>query len=295
MTSADATVIPFNPGSRVRKDRDPRLTRVSRGAYVPGIDADTLAERVRAVAAVVGPGNVVVDRTAAWLHGVDTFALVEQQAIPPMEFCAPPGHARSVRPEVRGRNRTLHPSEIMEIQGVAVTTPIRTAVDLGCHLRRREAMAALDAFARLHDVQGVDLQRMVDNFRRRRGVVQLRELVAYVDGRAESPRESWMRLALIDAGLPKPEPQVWVDVDGEPTYRLDLAYRLARVGVEYDGREAHDGVIQRVRDERRRRHLRELGWRTISIRAGDFEDDRLRRWIGQVREALSETYTTRRW
>lgn len=295
MDSANATVIPFPHGPGRRKDREPALIRVSRGAYVAALDAETLVERVRAVAAVAGSDQVVVDRTAAWLHGIDTFALAEQEVLPPMEFCAPPGRARVMRPEVRGRNRTLHPSELMDVQGLAVTTPMRTALDLGCHLRRREAMAALDGFARLHNVQGSDLRAMVNNFRGRRGVVQLRELSDYVDGRAESPRESWMRLALLDAGLPKPEPQVWVNVGDEPTYRLDLAYRLARVAVEYDGHEAHSTVLQRVRDERRRRHLRALGWRLVVVRSGDFEPSRVDRWTSEVRCALDDTYTSRRW
>ena len=55
-------------------------------------------------------------------------------------------------------------------------------------------------------------------------MIQLRELIARVDTRAESARESWTRLAIHDAGLPRPTPQYWVLIDGHPTYRLDLAY-----------------------------------------------------------------------
>ncbi|MEU3454246.1 DUF559 domain-containing protein [Micromonospora sp. NPDC006766] len=46
-----------------------------------------------------------------------------------------------------------------------------------------------------------------------------------------------MRLVLIDGGLPPPEPQLWVpDEWGNPVVRLDLGYRVHKVGIEYDGR-----------------------------------------------------------
>ena len=51
---------------------------------------------------------------------------------------------------------------------------------------------------------------MLPRFRRRRGVVQLRELLELVDARIESARESWTWLEIHDAGLPLPEPQVWI-------------------------------------------------------------------------------------
>lgn len=291
MSTHPATnVIPFR-----RPDRNPALRRLGRGVYVPATDPQTLATRARAIIAVSRPGNVAVDRTAAWLHGIDTHGWAEAASEPPLEFCAPPGGPRIERPEVRGRNRTLHPSDLMELHGITVTTPLRTALDLGCVLRRSEALAALDAFARLHQVTTADLRANLDRFRGRRGVVQLRELIDRIDPRAESPRESWMRLALIDAGLPTPEPQVWVEVDGVPTYRVDLAYRLARVAVEYDGIDFHSTVEQRVRDERRRRELESLGWTTIVVRRGDFSPQRTEAWTAKVRDALATTYTSRRW
>ena len=288
-----AIVLPFERPDRRRFD--PTLRRISHGVYAPATSPSTLTERATAIASASAPGNVAVDRTAAWLHGIDTHSWAESQTEPPLEFCAPPGSIRIERADIRGRHRTLHPSDVMLLHGVAVTTPVRTALDLGCVLRRREALAALDAFARLHDVTAADLRLNLDRYRGRRGVVQLRELIDYMDPRAESPRESWLRLAIIDASMPIPEPQVWVAIDGEPTYRVDLAYRLARVAVEYDGAEFHTTVEQRVRDERRRRDLRRLGWKVIVVREGDFQADRIDLWLGQLREALGAAYTSRRW
>ena len=89
-----------------------------------------------------------------------------------------------------------------------------------------------------------------------------------------------MFLAIADAGLPLPEPQVWIEIDGVPTYRLDFAYRRARVVVEYDGEEAHEG--REAEDEERRAWLRRHGWTVIVVRIGDFTGEALDRWLTRV-------------
>jgi hypothetical protein len=204
------------------------VRRLVRGAYLrAGID-DSVEMRARTVAAVMSPHQVVCDRTAAWIHGVDTLTYAEHDIPPPIETCALRGHQPCGLDGVKGRTRDLAAYDIVSIGGVRVTTPLRTALDLGCLLRRREAMAALDAFARIHGLTRGQLVAEARRYRRRRGVIQLRELVALVDARAESARESWTRLAIHDAGLSAPEPQVWIEIDGVPVYRLDLAYRRAR-------------------------------------------------------------------
>jgi hypothetical protein len=271
------------------------LRRVVTGAVVDGELADSLELRARSVALVLSRDHIVCDRTAAWLHGVDTLLYQEHEILPAVEVCALRGHEPSVRSGVDGRTRDLSPHDVTEIDGVRVTTPLRTALDLGCHLRRREAYAALVAFARNHGLERAELQREALRFKRRRGVRQLRELMPLVDPRIESARESWTILAILDAGLPAPEPQVWIEVDGVPTWRLDFAYRLAKVCVEYDGFAAHEATLeQRAYDERRRAWLRAHGWTVIVIRNGDFTGEALDRWLRELREALRPTYSNRR-
>ena len=181
---------------------------------------------------------MLCDRTAAWVLGVDCFRYAELDCIPPLESCVLRGHEPTERREVVGRTRDLREDDIIEIGGVRVTTPLRTAADLLCLLPRREALAAADALMRLHGFTVAELRRLLVRYYRRRGVVQARSLAPLVDGRAESSGESWARLEINDHGLPVPTPQHWVLVDGVPTYRLDLAYPRARIAIEYDG-EAH--------------------------------------------------------
>ena len=172
--------------------------------------------RAQAAALVISPHAVVCDRTAAWVHGVDAFRYAELDVDPPLETYVLRGHRATNRPECNGGTRDLRPSDWTIIGGVRVTTPMRTALDLGCKLSRREAIAVMDALMREHGFTVVDLLRELRRYVRRRGVIQLRQLVPLVDGRAESSGESWTRIEIVDRGLPTPVPQHWVDVDGRP-------------------------------------------------------------------------------
>ena len=268
-----------------------------RGVYVRSEVPDSLELRAAALMLVVSPEHIVVDRTAAWLHGVDTLLSREKELLPPIEVCALRGHHPTERRQVDSGQRDLAPDDLMRIGDVRVTTPLRTALDLGCRLRRREALATLNEFTRSQGVTRAMLTHELPRFRRRRGVIQLRELIGLIDPRIESQRESWVWLAIRDAGLPLPTPQVWVeDDDGRPLYRLDFAYQLCRVAVEYDGIEAHlKTPEQRQADEARRSWLRRRGWTVIVVRRGDFTGRRLDDWLDELSQALMSTYDNRRW
>jgi hypothetical protein len=282
------------PSSTLRRgQRRGEVRSVVRGVFVAAYVPDSIELRARAVARVVRPHHVVTDRTAAWLHGVDTHVYAEHDGAPPIETCALRWHQPTSVSGVDGRTRDLAAVDVMMLHGVCVTTPLRTALDLGCCLRRREAFAAMVALAREHSFGAPDLERQLGRYRGRRGVIQLRELVGLVDPRVESQREAWVYLAVADAGLPLPEPHVWVDVDGVPTYRLDFGYRRARVCVEYDGQDAHAG--RQVEDQVRREWLRRHGWTVIVVRDGDFTGAALDRWLAELRAALVPTYSNRRW
>jgi hypothetical protein len=263
------------------------VRRVLRGVYVDASLEDTPLLRARAARLVISPHAVLCDRTAAWLHGCEVHDYRELDLVPPIESYVLRGHDPTDRPECAGGTRDLHPGDWREIDGVRVTTPLRTAMDLGCKLSRRQGLATMDALMRSHDFTVDDMMRMLPRYFRRRGVRRLRTIVALGDPRSESRPESWVRLEIVDHGLPLPELQHWVHVDGVPTYRLDLAYPHARVAVEYDGEEFHTTPEQRERDRRRREHLRELGWTVIVLTKADLAPAGVDRWIRRLREALA--------
>jgi hypothetical protein len=295
-TTAEAQRLGVSRKRLAEAESDGLLRRVFRGVYAPADLPDSLDLRATCAALVVARGSVVRDRTAAWIHGVDVLTYAEHEILPAVEACVPRFKAPSARLGVDGGTRDLAPEDVMTIRGVLVTTPLRTALDLGCHLRRRDALAALDQFMGLHGLTHEEMRRAAVRFFRRRGVVQLRQLIPLADPRAESPRESWTRLEILDAGLPTPVLQYWIEIDGVPTYRLDHAYPRHRVAVEYDGEDFHDRTEEQRRyDRERRRWLEEHGWTVIVVRKGDFGDGSSDRWLRELRRALRSTYSNRRW
>jgi len=269
------------------------LVSVLRGVYLRSDVELTTQVKLAAAALVISPHAVACDRTAAWIWGVDVYEYGELDATPPLETYVLRGRNATERPEVRGGVRDLLPEDWVEIDGVKVTTPLRTALDLGCKLNRRPALAAMDALMRGHGFTHEAMHRLAVRFFRRRGIVQLRELIPLVDPRAESPPESWTRLELIDHGLPTPEPQYWIVIGGVPTYRLDLAYPHARIVIEYNGEEFHTSDEDREADAKRREWLERHGWTVIVVTKESFSDAALGEWIGEVRIALAEAQRPR--
>lgn len=262
------------------------IRKVLQNVYVRSEVPDTTEVRARAAVLVLSPFAVACDRTAAWIMGVDTFDYRELDILPALETFVLRGQARTRRPECRGGERDLLDRDVCLISGVPVTTPLRTALDLGCKLPRRDALAAMDAFMRQYGLSREELQVEARRYFRRRGVVQLRQLIPLADPRSESSGESWTRLGIIDAGLPVPEPQCWVEDRGVPLFRLDLGYPRARVCVEYDGRQFHERLHDREHDEERRAWLKRHGWIVIVVTKDSFTDEAMGHWLEELRVAL---------
>lgn len=264
------------------------VRRVLTGVYSAADAQDDPAHRAAASRLVLPEAVVVSDHSAAWLHGIDTFDPAALDIPPLLEVVSTAEADRTRRVGVLGGKRTLLPEDLMVLDGIPVTTPLRTACDLACLRGRYAALAVLDAFMRTHGVTRRDYERMARRYAGRRGVRQLRELLALASPDAESPGESWTRMAIIDAGLPPPRPQHWVTVPGFGRVRVDLAYASLRIAVEYDGEEFHSSDEDREHDRRRRRALRDAGWIVIVVTKDDFAGEALDAWLHQLRRAIEE-------
>ncbi|MGN6780899.1 MAG: type IV toxin-antitoxin system AbiEi family antitoxin domain-containing protein [Marmoricola sp.] len=231
------------------------LRTVLHGVHIPVQAADTVALRARALSLVVSEHAVVTDRAAAWLHGMPVLRRGAHLTAPPIEVCHVTD-TRSRRPQVDGYRRGLLPRDVLELHGIRVTTPMRSALDLGRLLWRFDALASLDAALRV----GVDHGQLlgeIGRFKGYRGVRQLRVLAPLADGRSESPGESALRLHWLDAGLPPPDLQYWIDDDaGVPLYRLDVPSPEVRYAAEYDGEQFHTEAADVTHDEERRDWIR---------------------------------------
>ncbi len=181
----------------------------------------------------------------------------------------------------------LAPHEMLTVDGIAVTTPARTAFDIARRTTTRlHAVQRLDALANATDVNSADVEAVVAEHRGARGLVRLRRVMPLVDGGAESPQETRTRLALIDAGLPKPQTQIRVCGEyGDFVARIDMGYEELRVGIEYDGPQHWTDPEQRDRDIDRYTALLDLGWTIIRV-SSDLLRYRQGTFIGRVVAAM---------
>jgi hypothetical protein len=264
------------------------VRRVLHGVYCAARLPDEPALRA-AAAKLVLPGHAVIcDHSAAWLLGVDSCDPARQGTPLHLDVVSVGGHQPIRRSGITGGKRALLPDDVHLVHGVPCTTPLRTAADLACRRGRYAAMAVLDKFMREHGVTLAELDGVLPRFAGRRGVTQLRELATRATPLAESPGESWTRLAIEDAGLPAPEPQVWVILAGFGRVRLDLAYPRLKIAVEYDGEEFHTSDEDQRADALRRQTLRTAGWIVIVVRKDSFKGPTLDSWISELRTAVGE-------
>lgn len=228
------------------------LRPVLRGVLVATQVPDSLRLRVSAVRLVVPDHAVAVDRLAAWIHGVDALPRSAIHEMPALDVFSRDG-SRMRRGGVHSGVRDLVPRDVMVIGGLQVTTPLRTACDLGRLLWRYDALGAIDGFLRIGVDQG-EVLREAERFKGFRGVVQLRALAPLGDSGAESQPESALRLHWHEAQLPRPQTQIWVYDGDVPRFRIDLGHEETRYGAEYFGEEWHD-EDRREHDEARIRWL----------------------------------------
>ncbi len=162
------------------------------------------------------------------------------------------------------REERIGDDEYLRIAEMAVTTPARTALDLARHLPRDAAVVHLDALSRATGVTAADAIELAGRYRGARGIRRAHTALALMDGGSQSPRETRLRLLLIDDGLPAPSTQVRVS-DGVGEFFLDLGYEDVKVGLDYEG--AHHSAERRqyVRDIGRSEFIHSLGWIDIKV------------------------------
>jgi hypothetical protein len=231
-----------------------------------------LLTRAAAALLTVGPDAVLCGLTAARLHGC------KAANTSPIHVLMRYERRMQARAELRIHRGWFSDDDVTEIEGLSVLALDKTIADLLCSRDRREALACADQAVALHPesqramfIAAVGLR--LDQRRDRRGTRQALDLLRLIDGRAESPPESWLRLLVVEAGFPPPAVQYSiVDRDGALVYRLDLAWPEFRIALEYDGYEAHIG--RQVQDAARDADLARRGWLTVRATVDDLRNSR---------------------
>jgi hypothetical protein len=241
-----------------------RFRAIHPDVYVPHGAELSSVTRARAAWLWSQRRGVVAGHSASALHGARWV-----NADRPAELIYDNRHAPA---SVRTWSDRIEDDETTVLGGVPVTSPARTALDLACRYPRGAAVAAIDALARATDLKIPDVELLADRYKGRRGVRRARAALALVDAGAESPRESWLRLALVRAGCPAPQTQIPVyDEYGQLVAELDMGWEHLKLAVEYDGDRHWTDRRQFRKDITRAEALSDLGWINVRVTAEDTE------------------------
>ncbi len=247
-----------------------RLTVVRRGAYVPSADPrldDAVARHaltVRAAVRTMSADAVASHVSAAAMHGLVLWNVDLDRV-----------HVTRDRRSGGRRTKVLHvhtagldADEIVEVDGVAVTSVSRTLADLARTLPFEQALVVADAALHRHRASPAAFADAVARAAGREGSPPARRVAAAADLRAESPGETRSRVAIARAGLPPPTLQHDVP---ELKARTDFYWEEFRTVGEFDGRTKYGRSLRRgqdpgeavYREKLREDALRDLGLKVV--------------------------------
>jgi hypothetical protein len=127
--------------------------------------------------------------------------------------------------------------EVTTVDGLLVTDPVRTALDLARSLPLEPAVAALDAALHREFLAKPVLESRVQELAGTRGSRAATRAVTFADGRSESVGESRSRVLLHRLGLaPSALQRTIHSASGLFLGRADFAWEDERVVGEFDGR-----------------------------------------------------------
>jgi hypothetical protein len=205
------------------------------------------------MSAVLATGGVLSHRAAAAHHGIWASSHVEVSV-------------RSVRRRggIHAHRAALAEDEVTCVDNIPVTTVARTLFDLASVLRRSQLERALnEAEVRgLRDV--LSLPDLIARYPRRHGTRMLKSVLEDACGVTRSELEARFSSWVEAAGLPRPERNAYVQVQGD-WFESVCVWRRQRVIVELDGRAFHAMPMAFERDRARDRALAAAGWRVVRV------------------------------
>ena len=225
-----------------------------KGVYLASHIPDDTSSRLESLRLVTPADAVVVDRHAGWAQGANMLLLPNEHINAlPISMYLPNGRGRLRNKLSESGERTFAERDLTVVNGVRMTTPLRTALDLGRQRWPEPALTALDALHRLGDFTLEELLSEVDRFRGMRWITTLRLVAPHTDGRSQSGGETVVRWRWKHLPVPPPEPQVEIRASGRVAF-IDVGNDELRFGVEFQGLEWHTGEVNEAKDAER------FGW-----------------------------------
>jgi very-short-patch-repair endonuclease len=266
VTRAQLLALGATDAGILRRVRGGGLHRVHQGVYAVG--RPTLDMRGRFLAAVLSCGPAAA---LSYLAAASLWGLLPLRG-PRIDVTVPSGGGRRRRGAVIIHRSPLPRGDVTEADGIPVTTPARTLIDLADVLGRRRLERAFDeaAFLRL-DLTGL---RPIAG---RRGADVLRTVLAeHSPGSSRTRSELEERMLGLCRRWQLPAPKVNVHVGG---HTVDFAWPAERLIVETDGWQAHGTRRAFERDRGRDADLLAAGWRVLRFTHAHLE--RQPAWVAQ--------------
>ncbi|TPG31528.1 endonuclease domain-containing protein [Mycolicibacterium hodleri] len=191
-----------------------------------------LTARDRALAAWLWSRReaTLVGNSAAAMHGTKWISADEPAELARSRFTAATG--------IIVRSGTIAGDELCVRRGIPCTTAARTAYDIGRFMLPDKSIARIDALLNATGCLVGDVEEIAGRHSKARGIRRLRAALDLVDGGAESPQETRLRLIMVRGGLPRVATQIPVAGDrGRIVRRIDMGWPEWMVGVEYDGEQ----------------------------------------------------------
>ena len=190
--------------------------------------------------------------------------------------CRPERASRSAG--VRGHQIDPRLVHVVEHNGLRLSTPASTWATLATLLHPYDLVAAGDAIVCQRMSTGgspgptppplatLDQLRAAMDAGRRPGLAALRDAFGRIRTESWSRPETWVRLILIDAGLPEPVLNFDAhDAAGRFLGCVDLAYPELKIAIEYEGAHHWMTAEQIQHDIDRLDRLVENGWRIVRL------------------------------
>ncbi|HUF49649.1 MAG TPA: DUF559 domain-containing protein [Longimicrobiales bacterium] len=250
-----------------RMVRAGRLVVVRRGVYQIGpLPVGHAAEA--AAMLTCGAEGRVSHVSAAALHGV----VDAPRAGLPVAVTMPRRSRRHIDGVRIHRVRDLLPDEVTTIEGIRVTTPARTLLDIAGTLTSREVEQALAKALRTRLVTREEMCRMVERHPGYRGAALLRQLLDAEGGPSFTRSEAEEKLLELVRSARLTRPELNVRVLG---HEADFLWREARVVAEVDGYAFHASARSFAADRRRDAELTAAGYRVLRFTWADLTDGRM--------------------
>jgi hypothetical protein len=268
----------FSDAELARLLRSGRWARLRRGAYLPGAPPPDLVARhlllVHAATRALRRPAVVSHQSAAVLLGLPLWNVRLAQ----VHITRPPGASTDVRRSLRCHVGRLKDDDVVTVDGIRCTGPVRTVLDLARSLRFESAVVATDAALHRRSIGHDELRTRLFDLAGLPGSRAAARVVAFADGRSESVGESRSRVLLHAGGLTPTVLQLPIRSSaGAFLGRVDFAWVKRRVVGEFDGRIKYGRLLRPGQDpgdavfeeKRREDAIREEGWRVVRWTWGD--------------------------